>query len=248
MRQRIVAGNWKLHGDRAFARGLVDALVAAPRPAGVDVVVMPPVPYLGELADRYAGSGLAFGAQDLDVNDQGAYTGETAGRMLHDVGGRYVLVGHSERRQYHEEDSERVAEKFQAARQAGLVPVLCVGETLGQREAGHTEWALQRQLQPVLDLVGIAGFEGAVLAYEPVWAIGTGRTASPEQAQEVHAFIRGELAAHDARIAGSLPILYGGSVKPANAAELFSQPDINGGLIGGAALKAADFAAIARAA
>ena len=248
MRQRIVAGNWKLHGDRAFARGLMDALVAATRPAGVDVVVMPPVPYLGELADRYEASGLAFGAQDLDVHDQGAYTGETAGRMIRDVGGRYVLVGHSERRQYHEEDSERVAEKFQAARQAGLVPVLCVGETLGQREAGHTEWALQRQLQPVLDLVGIAGFEGAVLAYEPVWAIGTGRTASPEQAQEVHAFLRGELRALDARIAGSLPLLYGGSVKPANAAELFSQPDVDGGLIGGASLVAQDFLAIVAAA
>ncbi|MBW8312323.1 MAG: triose-phosphate isomerase [Rhizobium sp.] len=248
MRQKIVAGNWKLHGDRAFARDLLDAIVAAPRAGGVELVILPPVPYLGELADRYGPRGLAFGAQDLGVNEQGAYTGEISGRMLKDVGARYVLVGHSERRQYHEESPQLVAEKFVAARKAGLVPVLCVGETLHQREAGQTEWALEKQLGPVVELAGIAAFEGAVLAYEPVWAIGTGRTASPEQAQEVHAFIRGELAAHDARIAGSLPLLYGGSVKPANAAELFSQPDVDGGLIGGASLVAQDFLAIAAAA
>ncbi|KFN51917.1 hypothetical protein N790_03805 [Arenimonas malthae CC-JY-1] len=248
MRQKIVAGNWKLHGDRAFARDLLDAVVAAPRAAGVELVILPPVPYLGELADRYGPQGLAFGAQDLGVNEQGAYTGEVSGRMLRDVGARYVLVGHSERRQYHGESPQLVAEKFVAARKAGLVPVLCVGETLHQREAGQTEWALEKQLGPVVELAGIAAFEGAVLAYEPVWAIGTGRTASPEQAQEVHAFIRGELAAHDARIAGSLPLLYGGSVKPANAAELFSQPDVDGGLIGGASLVAQDFLAIAAAA
>lgn len=248
MRQKIVAGNWKLHGDRAFARTLLDAIAAAPAARGVELIVLPPTPYLGELADRYARDGLAFGGQDLDVNDQGAYTGETSGRMLRDVGARYVLVGHSERRQYHEEDSQRVAEKFVAAQKAGLVPILCVGETLGQREAGHTEWAIQRQLEPVLALAGIAAFERAVVAYEPVWAIGTGRTASPEQAQEVHAYLRGELRAHDARIAGSLPLLYGGSVKPANAAELFSQPDVDGGLIGGASLVAQDFLAIAAAA
>ena len=248
MRQKIVAGNWKLHGDRAFARALLDAIVAVPRSPGVDVVILPPTPYLAELAERYGPRGLAFGAQDLGVNEQGAYTGETSGRMLHDVGGRYVLVGHSERRQYHEEDSHLVAEKFLAARKAGLKPILCVGETLYQREAGQTEWAIQRQLEPVLELAGIGAFEGAVLAYEPVWAIGTGKTASPAQAQEVHAFIRGELQAHDARISGSLPLLYGGSVKPANAAELFSQPDVDGGLIGGASLVAQDFLAIVAAA
>ncbi len=248
MRQKIVAGNWKLHGDRVFARTLLDAIAAAPAASGVELVVLPPTAYLGELADRYVRDGLAFGAQDLDVNDQGAYTGETSGRMLRDVGARYVLVGHSERRQYHDEDSQRVAEKFVAAAKAGLVPILCVGETLGQRESGHTEWAIQRQLEPVLALAGIAAFERAVLAYEPVWAIGTGRTASPEQVQEVHAYIRGELRAHDARISGSLPLLYGGSVKPANAAELFSQHDVDGGLIGGASLVAQDFLAIAAAA
>ena len=248
MRPRIVAGNWKLHGSRAFARELLDAVAAAPRPAGVELVVLPPVPYLGELAGQYGPRGLAFGAQDLDLTEQGAFTGEIAGAMLRDVGARYVLVGHSERREYHGEDSQRVAEKFVAARKAGLVPVLCVGETLHQREAGQTEWALEKQLAPVLALAGADALDGAVLAYEPVWAIGTGRTASPEQAQEVHAFLRGEIRAHDARIAGSLPILYGGSVKPANAAQLFSQPDVDGGLIGGASLVAQDFLAIAAAA
>jgi triosephosphate isomerase len=247
MRERIVAGNWKLHGDRAFARELLDAVIRG-RPDGVHLAVFPPMPYLGELADRYAGSGLEFGAQDVDPNEQGAFTGEVSARMLLDVGCRYAMVGHSERRHFHEESSELVAHKFFAAKRAGLVPVLCVGETLHQREAGQTEWAIEKQLAPVLAGGGAKAFEGAVLAYEPVWAIGTGRTASPAQAQEVHAFIRGELRALDANIAGSLPILYGGSVKPANAAELFSQPDVDGGLIGGASLVARDFIAIAAAA
>jgi triosephosphate isomerase len=248
MRDRIVAGNWKLHGDRQFARGLLDA-IAGDRPPGVRVAVFPPMPYLGELTDHYGDSGLEFGAQDVDANEQGAYTGEVSPRMLLDVGCRYALVGHSERRHFHEETSERVAHKFHAARKAGLVPVLCIGETLHQREAGQTEWAIERQLGPVLSSGGgIKCFDGAVIAYEPVWAIGTGRTASPAQAQQVHAFIRGELGALDAKIAGSLPILYGGSVKPDNAAELFAQPDVDGGLIGGASLVARDFLAIARAA
>jgi triosephosphate isomerase len=206
------------------------------------------LPFLSELIERYAAKGLQFGSQDMDVNEQGAYTGEVSGRMLHDIGCRYALVGHSERREYHHESSERVAEKFSAARKAGLTPILCVGETLHQREAGQTEWAIQRQLEPVFAHAGDDAFEGAILAYEPVWAIGTGRTASPAQAQEVHAFLRGELRARNARIADSLPILYGGSVKPANAAELFAQPDVDGGLIGGASLVARDFLAIAQAA
>ena len=247
MRERIVAGNWKLHGDRAFARSLLDEVVAA-RPQGVRLAIFPPMPYLSELAERFAAQGLEFGAQDVDPNEQGAYTGEVSARMLLDVGCRYALVGHSERRHFHEESSELVARKFFAAKRAGLIPVLCVGETLHQREAGQTEWAIERQLAPVLASGGHRAFENAVLAYEPVWAIGTGRTASPAQAQEVHAFIRGELRALDANIAGSLPILYGGSVKPANAAELFSQPDVDGGLIGGASLVAQDFIAIASAA
>ena len=248
MRKKIVAGNWKLHGDRARARALLDGVVAGRRPAEVELLVLPPLPYVAELVTAYAGQGLAFGAQNLDVNFEGAYTGEVSAEMLFDIGCRYVLVGHSERREFHGEGNDRVAEKFLAARRGGLIPVLCVGETLHQREAGQTEWAIQRQLQAVFDLAGIGAFEGAVLAYEPVWAIGTGRTASPAQAQEVHAFLRSELAARDARIASSLPILYGGSVKPANAAELFSQPDVDGGLIGGASLVAGDFLAIAQAA
>ncbi|MEO6104550.1 MAG: triose-phosphate isomerase [Pseudoxanthomonas sp.] len=247
MRDRIVAGNWKLHGDRQFARALLDAVVAG-KPDGVRVAIFPPAPYLSELSARYLEKGLEFGAQDVGCNEQGAYTGEISARMLADVGCRYALVGHSERRHFHQESSEQVARKFQAAHRAGLIPMLCVGETLHQREAGQTEWALERQLAPVLAVAGIAAFANAVLAYEPVWAIGTGRTASPEQAQRVHAFLRGELRALDANIAGSLPILYGGSVKPANAAELFSQPDVDGGLIGGASLVAQDFLAIASAA
>ena len=246
MRPKIVAGNWKLHGDRAFARALVEAVAAVPPPAGVEVVVMPPVPYLADVAERFAGRGLAFGAQDLDLNDQGAFTGEVAGRMLADVGAKYVLVGHSERREYHEEDNDIVAAKFVAARRAGLVPILCVGETLQHREAGQTYFRIEGQLQPLLELGGVEAFEGAVIANEPVWAIGTGRTATPEQAQEVHAFIRGEIAARNAKIAGSLPILYGGSCKPDNAAALFAQPDVDGGLIGGASLAAADFLAISK--
>jgi triosephosphate isomerase len=248
MRPKIVAGNWKLHGDRASARALLGAVAAAPRADGVEVVILPPVPYLAELVAQYGPGGLSFGAQDLGLNDTGAFTGEVSGRMLADVGARYVLVGHSERREYHDEDSEEVAEKFVAARKAGLTPILCVGETLHAREAGQTEYCIEKQLQPVIQLAGIAAFADAVLAYEPVWAIGTGRTASPAQAQEVHAFIRGEIRALDATIAGSLPILYGGSVKPGNAAELFAQPDVDGGLIGGASLVAQDFLAIVAAA
>ena len=248
MRRRIVAGNWKLHGDRAFAHALVEEIVAVPATEGVDRVVLPPLPYLGELAGQYANRGLSFGAQDVSPNEKGAYTGEVSASMLADVGAKYGLVGHSERRQYHHETSELVARKFLAARNAGLVPILCVGETLNQREAGQTEFCIEAQLQPLFELCGARAFDGAVIAYEPVWAIGTGRTATPEQAQAVHAFIRGEIAARDAKIAGSLPILYGGSCKPDNAAALFSQPDVDGGLIGGASLVAGDFLAIAAAA
>ena len=246
MRRRIVAGNWKLHGDHAFAHALMDAIVAGPRPQGVDLVVLPPLPYLADLAERYAPQGIGLGAQDVSENQQGAYTGEVSARMLADVGAGFGLVGHSERRQYHGEGSDLVARKFRAAREAGLVPILCVGETLAHRQAGQTEFRIESQLQPVLDLVGVEAFEDAIVAYEPVWAIGTGHTATPEQAQAVHAFIRGEIAARNAKIAGSLPILYGGSCKPDNAAALFAQPDVDGGLIGGASLAAADFLAIAK--
>ena len=248
MRRRIVAGNWKLHGTRDFATRLVGDLARHLPLAGVDVVVLPPLPYLGDLIEDFEGRELAFGAQDVSANEQGAYTGEVSAAMLVDVGARYGLVGHSERRRYHREDSDLVARKFAAARNAGLAPILCVGETLEERQAGRTEDVIAAQLRPVLDLAGAGAFAGAVVAYEPVWAIGTGQTATPAQAQAVHAFLRGEVAARGARIADSLPLLYGGSVKPDNAAELFAQPDIDGGLIGGASLVAADFLAIARAA
>ncbi len=248
MRRKIVAGNWKLHGSRQFATELVGQVAAGLPLAGVELVILPPLPYLGDLVEDFEGTALAFGSQDVSCNEKGAYTGEVSAAMLVDVGARYGLVGHSERRQYHHESSELVARKFAAAVNAGLTPVLCVGETLEQREAGQTEQVIAAQLAPVLDLAGVGAFAGAVVAYEPVWAIGTGRTASPEQAQAVHAFIRGEVAGRDARIADSLPILYGGSVKPGNAAELFAQPDVDGGLVGGASLVAADFLAIARAA
>ncbi len=248
MRQRIVAGNWKLHGDRQFARDLVDAIMAAPRTAGVEQVILPPLPYLTELIERCDSCGLSFGAQDVSANEVGAYTGEVSATMLQDIGARYGLVGHSERRQYHNESNELVALKFMAARHAGLTPILCVGESLSERQAGQTEWRIEQQLQAVFDAAGNQAFAGAVVAYEPVWAIGTGLTASPDQAQAVHAFIRGEIAARDATIADSLPILYGGSVKPGNAVSLFSQADVDGGLIGGASLVAADFLAIVAAA
>lgn len=246
MRRKIVAGNWKLQGSREFAAALVDAIKAG-APAGVGLIVLPPYPYLGEVLARCAGADIAVGAQDVSAHAKGAYTGEVAATMLADVGARYTLVGHSERRQYHAENSELVAQKFRAAQAAGITPILCVGERLEEREAGQTEAVIASQLRPVLDLVGVAAFADAVVAYEPVWAIGTGRTASPEQAQAVHAFIRSQVADRDAKIADSLPLLYGGSVKPDNAASLFAQADVDGGLIGGASLVAADFLAIATA-
>ena len=246
MRRKIVAGNWKLHGTRDFANRLVGE-VAVEQPVGVDIVILPPLPYLGELIDRFRDSRVRFGAQDVSSNEKGAYTGEVSAAMLVDVGASFGLVGHSERRQYHLESSELVARKFHAALNAGLRPILCVGETLEQREAGATESVLASQLAPVLDQVGAEGFAQAVVAYEPVWAIGTGQTASPGQAQAVHAVLRAQLAAateHAARI----PLLYGGSMNAANAAQLLAQADIDGGLVGGASLKAADFLQIIAAA
>ena len=247
MRRKFVAGNWKMHGSRASAKALVDAIAVAPAGA-CDVAVFPPLPYLAELARQQAGGAIAFGAQDVSEHAQGAYTGEVAAAMIKDIGAGYTLVGHSERRQYHAESSECVAAKFAQAQAAGLIPVLCVGETLEQRDADQTETVIAAQLDAVLQRCGIAAFAQALVAYEPVWAIGTGRTATPAQAQQVHAFIRGKLATADATIASSLRLLYGGSVKPGNAAELFAQPDVDGGLIGGASLVATDFLAICAAA
>jgi triosephosphate isomerase len=248
MRARIVAGNWKLNGDRSFASTLLDAVVAAGWPDAVTLAVLPPLPYLGELIARYRARGLQFGAQDVSANVLGAYTGEVSAAMLVEVGCRYALVGHSERRQYHHESNELVARKLMVAKAAGLTPILCVGETRHQREAGQTQWVIEQQIEPVFELAGADAFADVVIAYEPVWAIGTGLTATPEQVQEVHAFIRSEVRARNAKIADSLPILYGGSVKSANAAALFALADVDGGLIGGASLVASEFLAIAAAA
>jgi triosephosphate isomerase len=247
LRTMMVAGNWKMHGSRAMAESLA-ADVAAGRPEAVDVVLFPPYPYLDALC-RAHGAQLPCGAQDVSEHGgEGAFTGEVSAAMLRDVGCAWALVGHSERRQYHGEDNVRVARKFGAVLEAGLQPMLCIGETLEQREDGRTEAVLAAQLAAVIEAHGIAAFEQAVVAYEPVWAIGTGQTATPQQAQQAHAFIRSQLAREDAKIAGLTRLLYGGSVKPSNAAELFAQADVDGGLIGGASLKATDFLAICAAA
>lgn len=249
MRRKIIAGNWKMHGDRALAGELAQACleIVQVHPA-VDVVVFPPFTLLPAVVQPLAGSAAGVGAQDVSEHSAGAWTGEVSAAMLLEAGCSHVLVGHSERRQFHAEDDARVARKFMAAQAAGLIPVLCLGESRDEREQGATEAVVGRQLAAVIAAAGVAALERAVVAYEPVWAIGTGLTASPEQAQAVHAFLRSEVARQDARIAASLRILYGGSVKPDNAAGLFGQADIDGALIGGASLVAADFTAIAAAA
>ena len=249
MRDYLVAGNWKMNGDSASNAELVTGIVAgAPRASSVKVLICPPFPYLAVVATQIAGSNVSVGAQNVSEHESGAFTGEVAPAMLRDIGCEYVIVGHSERRSMYGESSFAVAAKFQAALNAGLKPILCVGETLEQRESGATESVVEVQLGAVIDKVGIAEFNSAVVAYEPVWAIGTGMTASPEQAQDVHRHIRSVMAGHDDGIAESTQILYGGSMKGENAAGLLSMPDIDGGLIGGASLKAADFLAIANAA
>ncbi len=238
-----------MHGSLRANSGLLDALKAGLRNSdGVVCAVCAPFPYLGQVSAALAGSAIAWGAQNLNEHDSGAYTGEVSWAMLRDFGCRFAIVGHSERRTFYSEDDARVAAKFLAARRAGLTPILCVGETLEQRERGDTEKVVGRQLDAVLGAAGAAALGEAVLAYEPVWAIGTGRNATPQQAQDVHAFARARLAAHDRALAEKLTIVYGGSVKAANAAELFAMPDIDGGLIGGASLVAEDFIAICAAA
>jgi len=249
MRGYLVAGNWKMNGSNAANAELVDGIVAGmPQSDSVELLICPPFPYLAAMAAKLSGTGVALGAQNVSQHQAGAYTGETAPSMLSDVGCTYVLVGHSERRAIMGETSEMVAAKFQAAQDAGLIAVLCVGETQQQREAKQTEAVVDEQLNAVIDGSGIQAFSNAVVAYEPVWAIGTGLTATPEQAQDVHRHIREVLAARDQDVADAVRILYGGSVKGDNAAGLFSKPDIDGGLIGGASLKSADFLAIAEAA
>jgi triosephosphate isomerase len=245
MRRNLVAGNWKMHGSHKANAELLAGIVAA-RPYACDVAVCVPFPYLSETAVALAGSDIRWGAQDCSVHEQGAYTGEVSAGMLHEFGCRYVIVGHSERRAYHAEEDQLVADKAKAALARGVTPIVCVGETLAQREAGETDTVVKRQLSAVIHTLGHCAGE-MVVAYEPVWAIGTGRTATTEQAQAVHALLRAQLRAATAH-ADEMQILYGGSVKPDNAAALFAQPDIDGGLIGGASLKAADFVAICRAA
>lgn len=245
MRRKLVVGNWKMHGNHSANAELLSGISAA-RPFGCDVAVCVPYPYLSETAVALAGTDLRWGAQDCSAHAQGAYTGEVSVAMLAEFGCRYVIVGHSERRQYHAETDQLVADKAKAALASGLTPIVCVGETLAQREAGETEPVVKRQLSAVIHTLAHCVSE-MVVAYEPVWAIGTGKVATPEQAQAVHALLRAQLKAATAQ-AEHMKILYGGSMKPDNAVSLLSQTDIDGGLIGGASLKAADFVAICRAA
>ena len=249
MRRPIVAGNWKMHGSRTETARLIEELLArAPAAPAADCVICPPYVYLQEAGRLLRDSAFSLGAQDVCADTQGAFTGEVSAAMLKDVGCDYVIVGHSERRLMYRESDQLVARKFSAAHGKGLIPILCVGEQLADREAGRCHEVIARQLDVVLELCGAGALEHGVIAYEPVWAIGTGRNATPEQAQEVHAFIRARVAGRDARIAAATRILYGGSVKAGNAAELFAMPDVDGGLIGGASLKADEFLAILAAA
>lgn len=248
MRRPLVAGNWKMNGSRESVETLLNGVKASIGDVGnTEVAVCPPFVYLPQAADALAGSGIGLGAQNVCDRDSGAYTGEVSGAMLKEMGCAYAIVGHSERRSLYGETDALVAQRFLAAQRSGLTPIFCIGETLEEREAGDTEAVCARQIDAVLEVAGIEAFTNAVVAYEPVWAIGTGKTATPEQAQAVHAFIRGKLAALDAGIAAKLRIQYGGSMKPGNAAELMAQPDIDGGLIGGASLQAEDFLAICKA-
>lgn len=249
MRRPIVAGNWKMHGSRAVNAGLLEGILSGWREGfEAEAIVCPPFVYLQDAVRTLRESGIAVGAQNLCAEPQGAFTGEVSAAMLADCGCAYVIVGHSERRAMFGDTEQLVARKFAAAQAHGLVPILCVGEQLAERDAGQTHRVVAQQLDAVLDLVGAAALGGAVVAYEPVWAIGTGRNATPDQAQDVHAFIRARIGQRDAKIASSVRILYGGSVKASNAAELFAMPDVDGGLVGGAALKSDEFLSIVNAA
>lgn len=248
MRKKLVAGNWKMHGSLAVNAVLLDAVRGGAANLAAEVAVCVPYPYLHQARAALDGTPVAWGAQDVSEHAQGAYTGEVSAAMLADFACRYAIVGHSERRSYYGDTDALVAAKFEAAQAAGLTPILCVGETLEERERNVTADVVARQMDAVVSRCGVASLAQAVVAYEPVWAIGTGRTATPEQAQEVHALIRRRVAGADSGVADGLRILYGGSMKPGNAKELMAQPDIDGGLIGGAALVAADFLAICAAA
>ena len=248
MRAKLIVGNWKMNGSRAVNAKLLEGIVAGLGKAKAQCAVCVPAPYLQQCEDVLTGTPVAWGAQDVSIHACGAYTGEVCATMLSEFGCRYVIVGHSERRAYHREDSALVAKKALAVLVEGMTPIVCVGETLEQREAGATAQVVGAQLDAVLEALDAAAVEKIVVAYEPVWAIGTGRNATPEMAQEVHAQLRAQLKARHAEAAEVVPILYGGSMKPENAKDLLAQPDIDGGLIGGAALKAEDFLAIIHAA
>ena len=249
MRSRAVVGNWKLNGSLVTNEMLLKALLREiPKQGPVACAVCVPSPYLAQAKALLEGSGVSWGAQDVSRFEKGAYTGEVAAAMAGELGARYAIVGHSERRSVFGEADEVVAQKYAAARRAKLTPIFCVGETLEEREGGRTEAVLARQVDALLKSGGAAQLEGGIVAYEPVWAIGTGKTATSQQAQEAHAFVRERIAAQDKAVAARLPILYGGSVKAANAAELFAMPDVDGGLVGGASLVAEEFVAIWRAA
>jgi triosephosphate isomerase len=249
MRRILVAGNWKLNGSKQNTKELIDGILHGMSAVkNADVAVCPPFVYIPQAAELLASTQVAWGAQNCSQHNAGAYTGEVAAPMLKEFGCTYVILGHSERRSIYNESNDEIVQKFIAVKSAGLIPILCVGELLTEREAGKTEAVVAEQLDAVLNVTGIEEFENVVIAYEPVWAIGTGVTATPEQAQEVHAFIRQRLAAKNAAIAENVQILYGGSVKPDNAAELFANSDIDGGLIGGASLQADSFLGICTAA
>ncbi|MDX1334644.1 MAG: triose-phosphate isomerase [Gammaproteobacteria bacterium] len=248
MRTPLVAGNWKLNGSRSSIKSLVDGLLSGISEVDqTEVAVCPPFVYLNEVNQMLADSAIAMGSQDICAEDSGAFTGEVAGPMISEMGAVFAIIGHSERRSIYGESDELVARKFAAAQRHGLKPILCVGETLEEREKGVTEDVVARQIDAVINLMGVDALENAVIAYEPVWAIGTGMTATPEQAQDVHAFIRNRIAEKSGNVAEKIQILYGGSVKGANAAELFAKPDIDGGLIGGASLDADEFLTICKA-
>ncbi len=247
MRRKLIAGNWKMHGSLAANSALVQEILAE-LPDHCDLAVCVPTPYLANVQSQLTGSNLALGAQDISAHAHGAYTGEVAGSMLREFGCHYVIVGHSERRTWHAEKSDVVARKAKAALAVGLTPIICLGETLVQREAGETAAVIGAQVAAVLDTLTGEDMHKIVIAYEPVWAIGTGRNATPEMAQEVHAMVRAQIAKSNADAAQKVKILYGGSMKPENAKNLLAMPDIDGGLIGGAALVAAQFLAIAQAA
>ncbi len=249
MTKPLIIGNWKMHGCLESNQTRIETLLASVEQyAGVDVVVLPPFVYLAQMAALLEGTPLAFGAQTMSEEEGGAFTGEVSAAMLQDLRCQYVLLGHSERRQYYGESNEKIVQKFIIARKFGLTPVLCVGESLLQREAHETFAVIKAQIQCIIDGLGVEALLGSVIAYEPVWAIGTGRSATPNMAQEVHAFIREYLVEQHAEVGQSIPLLYGGSVKPDNAQALFAMQDIQGGLIGGASLQAEAFMEIIHAA